>query len=285
MIFTTRNRFPRLRLIWLAYAAPALVVATISLTGSEAVSVYAFVISAYLLIPYLSWGVYLINLTNRCKTSLDTDTERYALFLRPFNKDTLIAEDSWVTPGLISQMHSPLLAPLLNRVLGPKSLERALSRPMRARFGKFVAIGDPADKLPTLGAQKVYCDESHWQSTAIALIKNAMCVIVQCGDTAGLGWELRHIYDTRATGRLFLITEPEPRPEREQMASIGHHPTNWERERFALREAGLRIPDAHPGPGAVICFTDTDDARLLVRHSHDVGILTETIYNHLSRVR
>ncbi|MCC7335233.1 MAG: hypothetical protein IT422_09050 [Pirellulaceae bacterium] len=55
--------------------------------------------------------------------------------------------------------------------------------------GPVVAIGRPRERLPEMGAARMYVPESHWQSTVEDLLKRARLVIVRVGPSQGVAWE------------------------------------------------------------------------------------------------
>jgi hypothetical protein len=69
-----------------------------------------------------------------------------------------------------------------------QKLEDALKR-----FGPFIAIGNPEDKLPPLGAGRFYVGSKNWQSKVIDLLDRAALVIILAGSTPGLAWEISQV--------------------------------------------------------------------------------------------
>lgn len=58
------------------------------------------------------------------------------------------------------------------------------------RYGPVVAVGDPLEKLPRLGAVKLYFDASTWRLGVLYLMSISQLVIIQAGFAEGLLWEL-----------------------------------------------------------------------------------------------
>jgi hypothetical protein len=57
--------------------------------------------------------------------------------------------------------------------------------------GPLVAIGRPGDKLPQLGALRLYVPDEEWQATVTTLLTRARLVILRVArDTPRLRWEL-----------------------------------------------------------------------------------------------
>ncbi len=58
-------------------------------------------------------------------------------------------------------------------------------------IGPVIAIGRPGEKLPTLGAARMYVGNEDWQTIALELMKYAQIVVIRIlGDTPGIRWEL-----------------------------------------------------------------------------------------------
>lgn len=70
-----------------------------------------------------------------------------------------------------------------------RSEEEALAVVM-GEIGPFIAIGRPGEKLPTLGAARLYVGEEEWRATVDALLDRARLVIYRAGETPGFWWEV-----------------------------------------------------------------------------------------------
>ena len=64
----------------------------------------------------------------------------------------------------------------------------ALARTLR-KVGPFVAVGDPTEELPQLGAARVYAADEDWQATVDEWTARAGVVLLQTGESEGLAWE------------------------------------------------------------------------------------------------
>lgn len=58
------------------------------------------------------------------------------------------------------------------------------------RIGPVVAIGRPGERLPTLGAARVYVADADWQDVVTQLATHAALLVLRVGETAGFWWEL-----------------------------------------------------------------------------------------------
>jgi hypothetical protein len=69
------------------------------------------------------------------------------------------------------------------------------------KVGKVICIGDPREKLPLLGANRMYFREegNRWQAEIVEMMKKSKLIVMRGGTTASLGWELEQVikYDFR----------------------------------------------------------------------------------------
>jgi hypothetical protein len=88
--------------------------------------------------------------------------------------------------------------------------------------GPVVAIGRPGERLPPLGAIRVYveaADDEAWRTEVRNRISTARLVVIQAGTSASLLWELRAVLERAAPDRIvlsFLTWRPEPSAQREK---------------------------------------------------------------------
>lgn len=57
-------------------------------------------------------------------------------------------------------------------------------------YGPVIAIGQPQEELPLLGASRIYFDNSTWQAGVLHLMSVSQMVIIHAGFSPGLFWEL-----------------------------------------------------------------------------------------------
>jgi hypothetical protein len=111
------------------------------------------------------------------------------VYLRPFASDEEGAGvlNSWLLlrPGYFTEEEQ--LATVLNEI------------------GPFVAIGDPAESLPDLGAARIYASDDDWQVKVRDLLSRAALVILRPGTSEGFWWEFRLVRDVVSPERLLLL--------------------------------------------------------------------------------
>lgn len=75
-------------------------------------------------------------------------------------------------------------------------------------FGPFIGIGAPGEKLPLPGAARVQLGDDQWQGRVLGWIEGAYLIVMYCGRSKWVNWELRHVLEAgRATSLIFLIPE------------------------------------------------------------------------------
>ncbi len=108
------------------------------------------------------------------------------------------------------------------------SLEELLAA-MLGRVGPFIAIGQPGEKLPKLGAARKYVGESEWKPYVATTLSRAAMVVMRAGRTTGLGWEVGQCVRRLDPRRLVVLV---PSDEAQFQAF-----------RQQAGEAGLALPD------------------------------------------
>lgn len=172
--------------------------------GAERVPLWARVLLALLVVgvggvlfalsfPLLVWGrrhhVRTITSFTRLRG------ERYVLYLRPFALDAAAAAPPPGGPGWLSR--TPHEVPGL-------TVEDALMRPF-APLGRVVAVGEPGERLPLLGAQRGYLPLLDWQNTVSELIQGANVVMMSVAPGRGTVWEFTEALRTLRPDRLVLL--------------------------------------------------------------------------------
>lgn len=125
---------------------------------------------------------------------------RYVLYLRPFSLDSGMASLLPSAQGNpFATTDAKLLAPWL-------TYEEVLVRRFR-RFGPVIAIGEPGQVLPLLGATRGYLAEADWQETVSTLIAGAHVVLLAVGPSPGAVWEYTEAVRVLDPARLVLLVD------------------------------------------------------------------------------
>ena len=115
---------------------------------------------------------------------------------------------------------------LLGAPTGPRTFEQVLVEPLGAH-GPVIAIGQPDEALPHLGAHREYVDED-WQRRVLARLAEAAIILVVLDETPGLLWEIEQIFAHRLHARTILVL-----PEAKHRVAV----RRWLAARAAIRRA------------------------------------------------
>ncbi|WP_319453239.1 MULTISPECIES: hypothetical protein [unclassified Mycobacterium] len=142
-----------------------------------------------------------------------TDPRPPVLYLRSFEADDVMA----ASKGLGNSAEESLVAAL--NVIGP-----------------VVALGEPGEKLPPLGAARAYSTDDRWQLHISDWAAEASQVVLLAGHTDNFWWEVRHLVASGSLGKaVFLLP--------------GGDAYRAFRERFMREVPGIPLPATLPGTG------------------------------------
>jgi len=114
------------------------------------------------------------------KQVLATDRRAPSIYLRAFDDEVRERR----TLNRIAVLFSPIAA--------VHSFEGHMAG-MMSNFGPFIAIGRPGERLPELGAARMYVGDDEWQSTVLDILSRCKAVVLRGGQTEGLRWELGEV--------------------------------------------------------------------------------------------
>lgn len=170
---------------------------------------------------------------------LEDDNRAPVLLLRSFSDDA----------ATISSRNA-LRRFLYLGLYGKVRLESAIADEL-ARLGPFIAVGQPGERLPALGAARAYLDDADWQTQVIDWIGAARLIVMVGGTTPWVGWELSQVAAAGRLDRLLVLLPP--------TSDAAEAEARWAvlRERLdgpdASRWAGL--PAAPPAEGAIAVYS------------------------------
>jgi hypothetical protein len=90
------------------------------------------------------------------------------------------------------------------------SEEEQLARVLRG-VGPFVAIGQPGEVLPALGAARLYVGDAEWRRVVAQLTARAAVVLLRTGASPGLVWELENAVRRLRPEQLVLLVPRDAR--------------------------------------------------------------------------
>lgn len=92
--------------------------------------------------------------------------------------------------------------------------EETLAEVMK-EIGPFIALGAPGEKLPPLGAARMYLQEKDWQEEIRDLMSRAQLMVFWAGDSPGFWWEVFQAVKLMTPERLlFFVTSTQKSYER-----------------------------------------------------------------------
>jgi len=120
---------------------------------------------------------------------LHDDTRSPVLYLRAFEQDSDSARPMTLVGSYRYFTEEEQLAAVL-RELGP-----------------FIAIGQPGEDLPDLGANRIYV-EGDWQTKVAELMERAQLVVLRAASSEGFWWEFETAIQRLDPTRILLIVPP-----------------------------------------------------------------------------
>jgi len=73
------------------------------------------------------------------------------------------------------------------------------------QIGPFIAIGNPSEKLPELGAARTYVSGAEWKDKVLAWILRAKLVVLRAGTTGGFWWEAETVAKNVKPERIIFL--------------------------------------------------------------------------------
>jgi hypothetical protein len=121
----------------------------------------------------------------------------YVLYLRPFTSDATGA----AMPHAFSRFRR-VGGSLVNA--STRTVEERISRAF-GHLARVIAVGQPDESLPLLGAARLYLPLNDWQPTVASLIDDARLVLLAAGTSEGTLWELRRCLQQRTPQTLLIV--------------------------------------------------------------------------------
>jgi hypothetical protein len=115
--------------------------------------------------------------------AMKSDTRPPILYLRSFQDDASGLRRSFFRT----------LALWFNPMMALRSSHEEQLAAMLRKAGPVVAIGDPQEEVPELGAFRLYVSHNDWQQTVLDLMNRSQLVVWRPGHTEGVWWELENL--------------------------------------------------------------------------------------------
>ena len=111
---------------------------------------------------------------------------------------------------------------------GPVGLPGATDEEIVVRalhsVGPVLAIGDPAEKLASLGAARVYVANDRWHAVVSDLVSVAQLVVLRAGTTPGIAWEVERLVKAVPGDRVIFYVPGRYPAFREHVNPVMPHP-------------------------------------------------------------
>ncbi len=203
-----------------------------------------------------SFGVFFIargrQLRTRDATIAISEGKSLIVYLRGFDTDS---SDHLIAPRRVSWALKNI-----------ETNEDLFSQILR-RFGRFVALGRPGDRLAPVGADRAYVSDSTWQDEVLKMLKAAEFIILRIGTTPGLIWEIKTAIGLASAQRIILFV-PLPIKMRGKKREEA-----YERIRIAIQDFFPRGLPTKIDKAIFIAFTETWDPIVLGTSVRDLTML------------
>lgn len=139
-----------------------------------------------------------IHAANVSAQMLARDSRPPILYLRSFYDDAEMAQSPQ------KEDNSPFT--LIFRV---NTAEEQLTKALRT-VGPVIAIGKPGEKLPPLGAIRIYVDHQDWKQVIMEKAEKARLVIFGAGNSPGVMWEMQFMLNHFSPVKTAILFPPDP---------------------------------------------------------------------------
>lgn len=176
--------------------------------------------------------------------TLRDDSRKPVLYLRGFGDDPVSA--------VVDDVPGTLASGLLTVHTREEQLIGALGA-----FGPVIAVGRPGERLPHLGAARLYLPGDDWQTGVLRLMELSQLIVLRLGDGEGLWWEVDQAQATQPPHKLVLLV-PGGRPDLAERldkhlrkpANVTTDPTKWTAAVIAFdHDWTPRVQPVGPFPG------------------------------------
>jgi hypothetical protein len=148
-----------------------------------------------------------------------------------------------------------------------------------APIGPFVAIGEPDEPLPQLGAARAYFTEDTWQSQVIKLVDRAQLIVMVASSTHSIRWELATILNRNAWPKLLVLM---------QLSTQEDNAARWDTIVAELQDGPWRESLATLDPHEVVAMRLLEGGGLSVvtsdrRHYVDYGLAMRIMLHQMQK--
>ena len=184
----------------------------------------------------------------------DWDDRPPILFLRAFRQDNKPLDTRH--DGLLNRMFS-----FSNKFLTLDALLLDVASP----YGPVIAIGQPGESLPPLGAARQYVTGDGWREVVDQLMTRARFIIVCVDDTDGIAWEIERLVVAGHLEKTMFLANPLLKGE--LLPKVLLHTAKSEDARELVPTNGDLLNNSASGEQIPIAVTVQDAGRLHVTYT------------------
>ena len=171
---------------------------------------------------------------------LAVDSRKPIVYLRPFVADDARNRDAFFP--LESRWDFNPYSPASWLRLQPPFLEEIICEGL-SYVAPVMAIGRPGEKLPNLGAARVYVEDDLWKQEVDRMLRISRFACLVIGSSTGLRWELERILDAGDERKLLVAI-----PQDEDFSA------SWRDFRHITSAYSIRLPERLPEQTLAILF-------------------------------
>jgi hypothetical protein len=201
---------------------------TVTVLGLEAGYVFFIVLLFLVVLVFVQPIAFMLYRARGCfrpsaSAILQHDRRKPTILLRSFADDE--SKSFWSLRGLggddplVFLKFNALLTSARDLAAGVNRLERVFEWNLPGH-GPLVAIGEPGELGPELGAARVYVANDEWQERVLTWLKQSSLIALIAPRSSGAKWELQKIFSMGLHRKLLLVFPPEGPPERERRAAF-----------------------------------------------------------------
>jgi len=125
------------------------------------------------------------------------DERKPVLFLRPFIDDQVE----------LSKWKMPLNIRLIDPNIQSTTLDELIVQNY-SHLGPVIALGNPEDKIPPIGAARKYVSGETWREILTSLMKESVLILIAVSKTNNLIWEIQQIFENEYQEKTILVFSP-----------------------------------------------------------------------------
>lgn len=164
---------------------------------------WAYISALFLTWSLFFWGVQLSAIGRRYLSRVlsapnELHDQPFVLYLRSFGNDSVLAKPEIKFIDAATPLNGHIL--FSSGLTAEEQIVQAF-----ASAGPVVAAGRPGEKLPHVGALRMYLTDESWQEVVLDLMQRARLVVLSIGLGRGLLWELHQAVHNVLPHRLIIL--------------------------------------------------------------------------------